>query len=152
MADTIVELCWANLEATLQGITRSNGYNIDVKEVTRGEKPWTDVRQMPCVMIVPGRESIVRYNAPLVVLRTAGFTLGLFMGTNTIDLHQKMEVLVGDVQKALAVDKTRGGYARDTREVAKSPYYIVIGQKVTVMELEYEFDYQTSGTDPTSAT
>jgi len=109
-------LIFDNVVTTLQGITLSAGYNQTVAKVER-TRPLND----PNVATYPTltawiedesrEQSQINYTDHHQTLVVRGFTMS---GDNPA---LALERLMADVERALAVDITRGGYAIDTAAV-----------------------------------
>jgi len=114
MAQPITEQIIDNLITTLRGITTDNGYEQTINQVSR----FTTVAQM----------KFTRYPAADVVIDRIDKTdeedhgwqscdmfviIGAYTDDRT-DPGQALSILAADIEKALAVDETRGNTALDT--------------------------------------
>ena len=148
----IIENIQSELLAKVNG---AGGYNFDVVEVLTFEKQPEDRGGMPNVTIIPQGSSKV----------TVGFgdALGYREGTLSVLLdcivfnaqetqyHKKMWQFAHDVEKALAVDPTRGGFARLTEIKNIEPVPQWIAMPMGVVLITVEVTYGSSYVDPAVA-
>jgi hypothetical protein len=72
--------------------------------------------------------------------------------TDTKTIDEYFSSLVGDVEKALMVDITRGGYADNTLWQGSVPYGAVEGQGSSVIAITIGINYSHNRFDPYSQT
>lgn len=150
---TVRESILANLKTTLEAITKDHGYNNDIVSVQRWLQRGNPLRQVPCIIITAGPESKNPAPNPLV---TCHFTVYLDVyfrqeETSTDPTDKVTNSLLGDIEKALMVDNTRGGYARDTNIQSNIPFETAEGEITAGIVIELDIVYQHQLSNPESS-
>ena len=107
----------ANVKSTLEAVATTNGYNYTLSgRVHRFLKHWDDCNEFPQVFVSDGEETKDYSENPIVDC----FLTVVIRGYehDTTDASTKINNLIEDIEKALAVDYTRGGYAVNTTPVS----------------------------------
>lgn len=149
MANPIRELIYDDVLTTLATILVSNGYSTDVRSVIGEGKSILNVDEYPAV-IVFDLGDVKRWIIRNVVENR--MTLKLRCLTHDYVEASKIETLlrlVADVEKAMQVDETRGGYAVSTDFVQGTPSLNEDEAPFGTNELAVEILYRTVRTDPT---
>ncbi len=150
MSDSVRESILKNIKTTLDGITVANGYNNNVASVQRWKKQGNSLRQVPCVIVNAGPEEKELVPNPLFTCRLSVY-LDVWVtqdDTDTTDTDTLLNSLLGDVEKVLMVDYTRGGYARDTTIKGNAPFETIEGEPFAGITIEVEILYRHQQTDP----
>ncbi len=148
MANTVRENILANVKTTLEGISIANGYNNDIASIQRWKQKGNLLRQVPCIIINAGLEDKKPGPDPLVTCKLT-VSLDLWIRddsdnpTDTI-----LNSLFGDIEKALAVDYTRGVSATDTNILSSTPFETVEGAPHAGLMIEVEVHYRHQRTNP----
>jgi hypothetical protein len=147
---TVRESILENLRTTLTGITAANGYHNDIASVQRWRQSGNSLLNVPCIVINAGPEEKAPSPNPFA---TCKFTVYLDVwirqaqddpqSTDTI-----LNSLLGDVEKALMVDYTRGGYAKDMNIKSNVLFETLEGQPQAGIIIELEIVYQHKQNDP----
>lgn len=146
MAESLRELIYLHLIATLQGVTILNGYSQDVGTVTRGLLSPQEQLGLPIISLLPVSDT-PEYGAQ-VLRRLLTFTLRVWIDDMPADAPTTLENLLSDVQAVLAVDVTRGGLTEHTLETGVNYLYAVATERINGADLTYECHYRTTLTDP----
>ena len=147
---TIREQILENIKSTLETIRIANGYANDIASVQRWLQKGNIFRLIPCVIINAGPEEIEQTPNPLVTCRFTVY-LDVFIRqeeTDTISTDALLNSLLGDIEKALMVDYTRGGFAENTNIKSNMTFEAVEGQPNAGIVVELEIIYQHLITDP----
>lgn len=154
MPDTIRERIMKNIKTALEGITVANGYDNTVKIVERVKQGGQTTKDVPYLQITNGVESphesqenpTLRKKLPVYVI------IGTRQDEETDPkwADEVVNSLLGDVQRAMQVDPTRGGLAIDTIEGSNGPMPVEEGMTALETFQEYTIDYRHSRTDPTA--
>lgn len=144
------ELILDNIKDTLELITTDNGYNNTLASVQRWKQKGNSLVNIPCVIISAGREEKDPAPNPQA---TAKLTVFIDLWTrqdddDTSDTDTLLDSLLLDIEKALAVDYTRGGYAEDTIIRGITPFETVEGSPHCGLMIELEIVYKHKLTDP----
>lgn len=150
MSTSIRESILENIKTTLQGVTAANGYDNTLVNVQRWKQRGNDTRQVPFVVINAGPEEKQPRPNPQV---TCKFSVFLDVYTrqadgDAVNSDTLLNSLALDVEKALMVDHTRGGYAEMTNIISIVPFESVEGQPIFGIIFELEIIYQHKMTDP----
>jgi hypothetical protein len=114
----ILELIAQNVLTTVQGVTVANGYNftLDAHRHTRdGDKQAhleAVITQLDDEPVEPGVYNTLEFNTP--------FGVGVYVIPATGDptpIDQYCNLIAADIQKAMMVDRYRGGYAMETHVI-----------------------------------
>ena len=144
MAKIVREKILENIEATFNLISKVNGYENDIASFQRWLQAGNSLREVPCIVISAGPEektqgdSLIncRFNVNIDVwirhdeATTAG-------STDTI-----INSLLGDVEKALFVDYTRGGFAVNSVVTGNLPFESVEGNPYAGIIIDLEIQYR----------
>ena len=113
---TIRESILENLRTTLAEITAANGYHNDIASVQRWRQSGNSLLNIPCIVINAGPEEKDPIPNPFTTCRLTVY-LDVWMRQDQSDPQPTdtlLNSLLGDIEKALMVDYTRGGFAKDT--------------------------------------
>jgi len=141
---TIRENILLNLKSTLEAITKAHGYNNDIASVQRWSQRGPALASMPTIIINAGPEEKKPEPNPLV---TCTFNVYIDIWTNHLESDTRssdeiLDSLLGDVEKALMIDITRGGYAIDTNVLRNYPFQAIEGQPSIGISIDLEIIYQ----------
>jgi hypothetical protein len=147
---TIRENVLSNLQTTLEAIKKTGGYNNDIASVQRWSQRAQTFASMPTIIINAGPEEKKPEPNPLA---TCTFNVYIDIWTNHLetDIRSSDEILnslLGDTEKALMADITRGGNAIDTNILRNYPFQSIEGQPSIGISIEIEIIYQHQQTDP----
>ena len=147
---TIRENILENIKSTLETIRVANGYANDIASAQRWLQKGNTFRLIPCIIINAGPEEIEQTPNPLVTCKLTIY-LDVFIRqeeTDTISTDALLNSLLGDIEKALMVDYTRGGFAENTNIKSNMTFEAVEGQPNAGIVVELEIIYQHLITDP----
>lgn len=150
---TIRENILAHIKTTLEGITEANGYNNDIASVQRWMQRGNILKSVPCIVISAGQEDKRPEPNPLMSCRITVY-LELYLRQNETDqtpTDSLINSLLGDIEKALMLDYTRGGNSLDTNIRAIIPFETQEGQVNAGAVIEIEVLYQHQQNDPETA-
>lgn len=150
MAETIREKILANIKTTLEGISIANGYNNDIAGVERWKQHGNSLREVPCIIINGGPEDKEAGPNPLVSCKFTAY-LDIWIRQDKEDVNPTDSILnslLGDVEKAMMVDCTRGGDAKDTNILSNTPFETVEGAPHAGLIVEVEIIYRHYQNDP----
>lgn len=155
MTDSRRELIMKHIQATLQGVTVALGYANTLLAVERVLQAGQSL-QSPMAYVLEGDDDIINSEASgqsgLLLHRTLNVGVVLVVqqdtATDSRSASEVMNSLIVDIQKAMQVDHTRGGYAIDTHESSISAVQIEEGQPVLSSTVAYRIDYRHRRTDP----
>jgi len=144
MAKIVREKILEDIETTLKLISKANGYENDIASVQRWLQGGNSLREVPCIVISAGPEEKMQ-GEQLINCR---FTVNIEVwirhdeddvsgSTDTI-----INSLLGDVEKALFIDYTRGGLAVNTIVTGNLPFETVEGQAYAGIIIETEIQYR----------
>lgn len=150
MSVTIRENIMLNLKTALEDITLAHGYNNTIASVQRWNQRGAVFSAFPTIIINAGPEDKKPEPHPLA---TCSFKVYIDIWTNqpedgTKSSDEILNSLLGDVEKALVADITRGGYAVDTNITGNLPFETVQGQPQIGISIEIEIVYQHQISDP----
>ncbi|MDD5450197.1 MAG: hypothetical protein PHO42_06370 [Candidatus Omnitrophica bacterium] len=147
---TVRENIIANLKTTLEAITQANGYNNDIASVQRWMQRGNILKSVPCIVISAGQEDKKPEPNPLMTCRLSVY-LELYLRQNETDqtpTDSLINSLLGDIEKALMLDYTRGSFALDTNIRAIMPFETQEGQANAGAVIEIEILYQHQQNNP----
>lgn len=150
---TIRERILANIKTTLEAITIANGYVNTIASVQRWDKRGNPLRQVPCIVINAGQEEKQMSPNPYFTCRLSVY-LDVWIRQDEADATATDVILsgiLGDIEKALMIDNTRGGFAIDTNIKNNVPFETVEGQPHAGLTIELEVLYQHTQSDPSIA-
>ena len=110
---TVRESILENLRTTLEQITEANGYHNDIASVQRWRQSGNSLLNVPCIVINAGPEEKEPVPNPFTTCRFTVY-LDVWMRQDQSDPQPTdalLNSLLGDIEKALMVDYTRGGFA-----------------------------------------
>lgn len=147
MADSIREQILQNVKTSLEQILVANGYDNDIRSVERGKLDALDNQTFPCIGIFEGDDSRASESSG-----NAGFAnrMAYLVIEGWIedpqDQSKAVNSLIADTEKALMVDRQRGGLAHDTNI---GDFRIYIGEDYRIgFHLEINIHYQRQSSDP----
>jgi hypothetical protein len=152
-SDIIRELILKNLQTTLAAITAGEVYANTIASVQRWSQRGQTFSAMPTIIINAGPEEKKPEPNPLA---TCTFNVYIDIWTNheesdTRSSDEILNSLLGDVEKALIADITRGGYAIDTNINRNYPFQAIEGMPSIGISIEIEIIYQHQQNDPAIA-
>lgn len=154
MADSIRELIIKNVKTTLEGITLAAGYTNAVASVQRFRQSGQSQVAFPMIIIREGAETSKDGPMGISPKITHQLTIDLLLivvHDEATDARQSDEVMnsfLADVQKAMLVDRTRGGYAVETNLTGSEPLDVEDAQRDIEQVVSWEVQYRHSATDP----
>lgn len=153
MPTTVREKILADIKTTIETVMVANGYDNTIPSVQRWDKRGNILRQVPCVIVSSGPEQKDQYPNPLFTCHLSVY-LDLWIRQDTDDARATdtiLSSLLGDIEKALMLDHTRGGYAKNTVMRNNVPFESVEGQPHAGLIIEIEIIYQHQQLDPSMA-
>jgi hypothetical protein len=150
---TIRERILANIKTTLEAITIANGYVNTIASVQRWDKRGNPLRQVPCIVVNAGQEEKQMSPNPYFTCRLSVY-LDVWIRQDEADATATDVILsgiLGDIEKAMLIDNTRGGFAIDTNIKSNVPFETVEGQPHAGLTIELEILYQHTQSDPSIA-
>ena len=147
---TVRENILANIKTTLETITITNGYGNNIASVQRWNKRGNALRQVPCIVVNAGQEEKQMSPNPFFSCKLSVY-LDLWIRQDESDSQSTdslLSGLLGDIEKSLMVDNTRGGYAIETNIKSNVPFETVEGQPHAGLTIELEVLYQHRQSDP----
>jgi hypothetical protein len=153
---TIKELISQNIKTTLESISTANGYDNDYKNVQMYNQGKNTFNDLPCIIFSSDFEE--KQEKPLGL-----FTCDLSVGVGVWFIHDYIEYPVdttesilnsfqGDLEKALMVDRTRGGLAVNTNIRSLDRLEMGDDDDFTGVIIYLEINYRHSVTNPKSLT
>ena len=150
MAQTIRDKVLSNLKTVLETITTANGYSNSLKKVSRWDQRSNPLSDTPCLTIALANESKEPEPNPLYTCRLT-VLLEVWVCQKKSDPLSTDELLcslLGDVEKCVMQDITRGGFAKDTDIKGSQPFEGVEGQPYAGIVVELEIEYEHNQLDP----
>ena len=147
---TVRENILENLRTTLAVITTVNGYHNDIQSVQRWRQQGNSLVAVPCIVINAGPEDKVPVPNPFMTCKHTVY-LDVWARQDEADPQSTdtiLNSLLGDVEKAVMQDVTRGGYAKDTNIKSNTLFETLEGQPYSGVVLELEIIYQHKQGDP----
>ena len=147
---TVRESILENLKTTLETISTTNGYHNDIASVQRWRQSGNSLLNVPCIVINAGPEEKEPNPNPFTTCRFTVY-LDVWMRQDAGDpdpTDALLNSLLGDVEKALMVDYTRGGFAKDTNIKSNVLFETLEGQPQAGIVIELEIIYQHKQDDP----
>ncbi len=148
MADTIREKILDHVETTMNLIKTSGGYANTIASVQKYKQAGNEYASTPCIIILAGQENLEK-QAGFFTRAKFSILLGLVTIAPT-DTDATLNSLLGDIQKALMIDYTRGGIAENTTIQNIVPYETVEGNSYAGLIITVEIQYVFKTSDPTS--
>jgi len=146
----------ANMVTTLRGVTKANGYETNVRQVSRKYKDHDQVANFAHLCVLASGSPLRHLSTNREFEADLGFTIIGYVrpaAVDTIDgdsLGKAIESLIGDVVKALYVDFHRGdttGAVDETVVENVEPYYDW-EKNIGVMVINGHVLYHTTFTNP----
>jgi len=147
---TVRESILENLRTTLETILIANGYHNDIASVQRWRQSGNSLLNVPCIVINAGPEEKEPVPNPFTTCRFTVY-LDVWMRQDASDLQPTdalLNSLLGDIEKALMVDYTRGGFAKDTNIKSNVLFETLEGQPQAGIVIDLEIIYQHKQDDP----
>ena len=147
---TIRESILEDLRTTLSGVTIANGYHNDIQSVQRWRQAGNSLISVPCVVINAGAEEKDMSPNPFMTCRFTVY-LDVWVRQDEGDPQSTDSILnslLGDIEKAIIGDVTRGGNAKDTNIKSNVLFETVEGQPHAGIVVELEIIYQHKQNDP----
>jgi hypothetical protein len=152
MSITIREYILENIKTTLQDITIAHEYNNTIASVQRYKSNGNPLLEVPCIIISAAPENKDPSPSPFYTCKLTVFidiwTRQAETDPNSTDTI--LNSLLGDVEKALMMDITRGGYAIDTNFINNVPFDTVEGSAHIGITISIEIIYQHLISDPSA--
>ena len=147
---TVRESILLNLKSVLEYITTGHHYNNTIASVQRWSQRGQFTSSTPYIIINAGPEEKKPEPYPL---NTCTLNVYIDIWTNHVETDTRssdeiLNSLLGDVEKALMADITRGGYAIDTNILRVLPCEKIDGQPQIGIWIDLEIIYQHQQTDP----
>ncbi|MEI8350093.1 MAG: hypothetical protein WCI77_08055 [Candidatus Omnitrophota bacterium] len=149
MANTVRENILANIKTVLTGITVAGGYANTIASVQRWNQSGNSFIDTPCLIINAGPEE-KEHRPGFITSCKLSVLIDLWVIKPT-DSDTYLNSLLGDVEKALMTDYTRGGYAANTKLLGVLPFEAAEGQPYCGLIINVEIEYRHKSTDPTTA-
>ena len=135
---------------SLAGITAGSAYWYTPSAVYRWRMPPPEAIAFPSYCVLDTDERVERATTPLAH-RTLSITV---VGIHSADLIGESDrvarQLLADIQRRVQVDRTRGGVAVTTNEVANRIFVESPNDPIVVVEVDLEVTYRTALGDPAS--
>lgn len=147
---TVRESILEDLRTTLGGITTANGFNNDIQSVQRWRQQGNSLVVVPCIVVNAGPEEKDPVPNPFMTCRLTVY-IDIWTRQDEADARSTdtiLNSLLGDVEKALTQDITRGGFAKDTNIKSNSLFETLEGQPYSGIVIELEIIYQHKQGDP----
>jgi hypothetical protein len=149
MADSRKHLIIDNCLATIGAITAGATYNRTVRKAVRNALTLPETPVNDAVWI----EHTAQTEVPLVsglAQATLTITFGCLV-VDASDLGKAIDDIQADVERALAADVTRGGYALDTRVVRREEMVAESGSPLGGVLIDVEILYRHADGNPYAA-
>lgn len=147
---TVRESILENLRTTLSGVTTANGYHNDIQSVQRWRQSGNSLLNVPCVVINAGPEEKNPAPNPFMTCQLTVY-LDIWTRQDAADMRATdtiLNSLLGDIEKAIMQDITRGGFAKDTNIKSNVLFETLEGQPHAGVVMELEIIYQHRQDDP----
>jgi len=147
---TVRESILENLRTTLSGVTIANGYHNDIQSVQRWRQSGNSLLSVPCIVINAGPEEKNPAPNPFMTCRLTVY-LDIWTRQDAADMQATdtiLNSLLGDIEKAIMQDITRGGFAKDTNIKSNVLFETLEGQPQAGVVMELEIIYQHKQDDP----
>ena len=150
MADTIRQKILDNMKTTLEGITVAAGYanDVNVQEWQQKGNDLEPAATTPVIVINMGPEE-KEHKPSFIINCILDVVLDVWV-ISPANTETKLNSLLGDIEKILAIDHTRGGYAENTHLINAVTFETVRGQPYAGITITVKIKYKHSSTDPTS--
>jgi hypothetical protein len=147
---TVRENILENLKTVLSGITTANGYQNDIQSVQRWRQQGNSLVLVPCAVVNAGPEEKDPVPNPFMTCKLTVY-LDIWARQDDADPQSTdtlLNSLLGDVEKAVMQDVTRGGFAKDTNIKSNTLFETLEGQPYSGIVMEVEIVYQHKQGDP----
>jgi len=153
MAKTVRERILENIEEALGLIKTENGYENDILSVQRWKQSGNSTVKVPCIIINAGGETRKQFPNPLITC-VLSIYLDLWIrhdenASESTDTYLNSIML--DIENALMVDHTRGGYAQNTEIINIDPFRGVEGNPHSGVSIEVSILYRHEQSNPKQA-
>ena len=141
---SIRELILQDIQSVLETINTSNGYNTTVRRVERARITPFQRNLLPAIFIYEESDELVEEKS---YCNDRRMTIAVECWLNSHhNLSQEVNEFYADVQKAIMADRTRGGYAIDTKHtIAK---FFIEDENLGGVEVIFEILYRQLPNDP----
>lgn len=153
ITDTVKEKIAKNLYDTLTSITEGNGYRNTVLSVQRWNKNGNNTKDCPCIIIWPGQETKTPDPHPLYSCKWQ-VQLEVFIRQkpdSEVSTDEIVNGILGDIERALIKDVSRGGNAVDTILLGNDPFQTIEGSANGGINIDIEIHYRHLQSDPETA-
>lgn len=147
MVDTIREKILDNIKTALDGISIVGGYVNNIASVQKYAQQGNDLSSVPCAIISAGQEN-KEHRPSFIVACSLTVLIDVYTIAPT-DTDASLNSLLGDVEKALMVDYTRGGIANNTKITQVIPFESTEGQPYCGLIISVDIDYYHKSSDST---
>lgn len=131
MSDSIREKILKDIKSDLEEVRISNGYQVDLDNVQRWDQDGNDLRNTPCIVIIPEDEIKDPGPDPEVTCRLPVLLVFWFRHDKTVfdcPTDEILSLFLADIEKAVMQDHTRGGNAVTTTNLGNSSFEVAEGQ------------------------
>jgi len=160
VSDSIREKIMKDVKESLEEIRISNGYEVDIDNVTRFEQDGNPKRNTPCIEIVPDGETKNPENTFPETRCVLSLALLLYFrhDKNVFDCStdEALNKFLADIEKALMATRNgigghlRGGNAITTTVNGNEAYEVTEGQPFIVLVVNVDILYAHDHDDPYS--
>jgi hypothetical protein len=154
VADSLRELVMKNIKTTLATITTGGGYANTVASVQRYRTGGQSQTVFPMIIIREGAETSKDEPLGKISHQLAVDLLLIVVHDPATDARESDEVMnsfLADVQKAMLTDRSRGGYAVDTKLLGSEPLDVEDSNTDVQQVCSWEVHYRHSNTNPAVA-
>jgi hypothetical protein len=147
MSVPIIEYIAADVLATVQLVTTGNGYNYDL--TAERHKRSGDKRQHLNAVIVQEDPKELSPKVYFTKEWELPFGIGVFIipdEADTTPIDNYCNVIRSDIEKALMVDRFRGGYALDTQ--IRASHSVIEEGGETIIVINVDVNYRTNELNP----
>jgi hypothetical protein len=142
-----------NLKATCEGITIANGYNQNVKLVKTGNFQLPDqfrASELPAIQIIDDESAKEEYDVDSTKAILSIIVEGIIRrSSRSQDVQEDRRKLQRDIEKALMVDESRGGYAVFTKARGIRTDKGTV-EPFSICEMDFIIEYYYNRGDPAS--
>ena len=151
---SIREHIMENIKTTLAGVTVANGYANNIKNVQRWDMRGKASVDVPYITIAAGEEGMDPVPYPMFTCRLSVF-IDVWIRQiedDVVKTDTLLSSLVADIKKAMMLDATRGGYAKNTIPKTIIPFEPSEGCPEAGIVVEVEVVYQHRRDNPDANT
>ena len=151
MLNTVRERIVQHIVTTIQGITTAAGYGNTIQSVQRFQQRGQQFFNVPLVIVRMGSEDAEDGPYPLISYRleVSLMVVARQGATDPRGSDELINDLVGDIRKAMSIDRTRGALAVDTSALSSDPWPAEEGQPDIGVVMSTTIEYRTNALDPT---